>query len=60
MEKIIILDYTNGKVTVHDYDPNIWDDAEDCVEALINEGIIDTFIGSCEFMVVKELNIQIF
>ena len=60
MQKIIILDFITGKVTVHDYDPNVWDDAHDCIRALIDEGLIDTIIESCEFMVVKELSIQIF
>lgn len=55
MKKIIILNYSTGKVLIKDYDPNIWEDPEDMVDefgvALIN--------SNCCYMIVDKLILKI-
>lgn len=54
-KKIIILDYGEKKVTVYDYNENVWENAEDMTDEDGNY-IIDS---NCQWMVVDELNIEI-
>ena len=59
MEKIIILDFTTGDVLISDYDTNKYDDAEDFLVELMEEGILDTSSNNLQWMISKDLNIRV-
>lgn len=53
MEKIIILDFSDGEVYIKDYDTNIWEDAE---EFLNEYGFSES---ECHWMTVPILKLNI-
>ncbi len=55
MQKIIILDFTNSKVHIFDYDLNIWED----VLEFLTSNEIDLNPNQCQWMIVDNLNIEI-
>lgn len=59
MKKIVVLDHINDTVWVHDYDENVFDDGEDCINSLIEEGKVDTVVSCCQYMVIDNLSIDI-
>lgn len=59
MNKIIILDFRNGEVTILNYDTNIWSDAEEYITFLYDEGLIQSLPTDCQWMINKELILNI-
>lgn len=57
--KIIILDFSTGKVFVFPYDENIYDNAEDFFDSdyCLDEDIRET---NSQYMVVKNLTLNIY
>lgn len=54
--KIVILDYQSGQVFVLDYDPNIYDDAE---EFFATEEMSNFSYSDCHYMTVMAKDLQI-
>lgn len=59
IQKIIILDFSNGNVHVFDFDPNIYIDGEHFISENEKEGEIDFRLADCQWMITNSLNIQI-
>jgi hypothetical protein len=55
MEKLIVLDFRSGEVTVYDYDFLKYEDVEDFQDKYGRYVIHN----DCQYMVVKELKINI-
>lgn len=58
-EKIIILDFSTGKVYITDYDSNIVDSYEEYYEILNEEYDLNLSDSNCQCMISKNLTIQI-
>lgn len=58
MKKIIILDFASAEVHVFDYDKNIFEDGEDFIAQINEEGYSFSDIN-CQWMISETMNIQI-
>ena len=58
-KKIIILDFATTETHVFDYDEGTFEDFYDFIEAVNEEFDLHLSESNCEWMIVKELNIQI-
>lgn len=61
MQKIIVLDFTTSKVFVGDYDRNIYEDGEEWIIEMADNGVLEPNVSprNCQWMIVNSLSIEI-
>lgn len=59
IKKIIILDFETAEIHIFDFDDAIFEDFNDFAESINEEFGLNLSESNCEWMIVKELNIQI-